>query len=1047
MSLWRRFSGGWRGAEGRPGRPVVTGVTLLLAVACAAPGGDDGEVVTAEAAMSTLNVALGRPTSQSSNFDPSRGASWSAVDGNRDGTYGSYRVAHTAGTEPDRRPWWMVDLGGQHHVDEVVIYNRTDCCGQRLADFDVQVLDDAMEIVGHEHQTGQLTDSQASYRLYGVRGRYVRVIMDDTGTMHERYLQLAEVEVFGVPTERENLGLEHLAAHSRDYFSSGAWGAGRALDGDPTTASATSYERGAYWEVELLGDSWVEELTIQPHPSYRYSLEDCLVELFDDADRVVASSRCPETIGEGEISLHLGARGNRVRISHPDRAMFVILGEVEVSNRARPGAGLGEVRLDNQLDVIVPPPLAGSSGSGRPERLLFAGNSEASTPSFRETDGSVDPADQHPGHAGSAVGDLDGDGREEWAVPGRQAVLVFGAESQRRLAYSAFGLADGAVSSLALGDVTGDGRDELWLWTTRGVELFDVAPATPVRLGFYPMAPHDADLACADTDGDGRAEGYTAWNMRLIRLTYEPNHGLRADRVGDRMTGSLGGHQLRLADVAGADGMEILFLSAGTLQVFNLDGRGSYVDRTYGVSAFTVIDVDGDRLPEVVYVNQGRSALVLWDLRDGSRVTIPLEDDVVDIGTLVATDLDHDGDDEIVTTIVREEVEEPSPGSPFGGWQQPTVTYAEQVVAYDLGSHGPRAVPFAILHALSPQSARPVELLELVAGDFMGDVSLIRPTGRQTSYWGPPHIETIIMLPPRVSTGQLGTTTIGWSTGSGSESSWTRTRSATTTLSFDATWSFGFFSAGVTSSMARSVERTRATVHEREFAHSASRTLSTSTVHYARTHRTSYEYEVVRHRDSSRVGSRMTVDIPGKTDDDYLRISEFDARFPGWIPEVLVERSDALLELPQPGVPNAFPTRCAPGEPELDMGPNAQITPTALTANAPWVTVEAGAGATAVESEEASAYTQTHEVNVSSERMAGAVLGPASWTVSASSGMARGYGVSRTSGTTYSGQLDELPATSTLPYEWALCVYDVDTNPGAPEGFSFRVVDYRARIH
>jgi hypothetical protein len=75
----------------------------------------------------STNVALGKPATQSTTDfggDASR-----AVDGNIDGGFFNGSVTHTVGA---LNQWWMVDLGAEHLIDSVIVYNRTDCCSERL---------------------------------------------------------------------------------------------------------------------------------------------------------------------------------------------------------------------------------------------------------------------------------------------------------------------------------------------------------------------------------------------------------------------------------------------------------------------------------------------------------------------------------------------------------------------------------------------------------------------------------------------------------------------------------------------------------------------------------------------------------------------------------------------------------------------------------------------------------------------------------------------------------------------------------------------------
>ncbi|MEM7013478.1 MAG: galactose oxidase-like domain-containing protein, partial [Verrucomicrobiota bacterium] len=75
------------------------------------------------------NVALNRTTRQSSLG--SGGLPARAVDGNTNGRYTNNSVSHTnvAGVSE----WWEVDLGAVHSIDSIDLWNRTDCCSERLS--------------------------------------------------------------------------------------------------------------------------------------------------------------------------------------------------------------------------------------------------------------------------------------------------------------------------------------------------------------------------------------------------------------------------------------------------------------------------------------------------------------------------------------------------------------------------------------------------------------------------------------------------------------------------------------------------------------------------------------------------------------------------------------------------------------------------------------------------------------------------------------------------------------------------------------------------
>ena len=143
------------------------------------------------------NAALGMPATQHSlawDGEPSR-----AVDGNTDGNYGAGTTTHTA--EPSDEAWWQVDLQDTHAIDEIEIWNRTDCCAERLSDYWVMVsespitadsLDEARTMPGVTaiHQPGQ-AGRPTRIDLDDLPGRYVRVQL----ASHSNPLSLSEVKV------------------------------------------------------------------------------------------------------------------------------------------------------------------------------------------------------------------------------------------------------------------------------------------------------------------------------------------------------------------------------------------------------------------------------------------------------------------------------------------------------------------------------------------------------------------------------------------------------------------------------------------------------------------------------------------------------------------------------------------------------------------------------------------------------------------------------------------------------------------------------------
>ena len=73
------------------------------------------------------NLAIGKPATQVSTGWG--GAPARAVDGNTDGNYNNGSVSHT---DLATEAWWEVDLQNTASISSVKVFNRTDCCTDRI---------------------------------------------------------------------------------------------------------------------------------------------------------------------------------------------------------------------------------------------------------------------------------------------------------------------------------------------------------------------------------------------------------------------------------------------------------------------------------------------------------------------------------------------------------------------------------------------------------------------------------------------------------------------------------------------------------------------------------------------------------------------------------------------------------------------------------------------------------------------------------------------------------------------------------------------------
>ena len=135
------------------------------------------------------NLALSKPAAQSSSTHNTVAAL--AVDGNTDGIFNSRSVTHT---NSNPKEWWEVDLGHQSEITSVSLYNRVDCCQDRLTNFEVQLFDYAHSFVTKAFQ-GSNVKTQYDFDFpEGTVARHVRVQL-----LGQNVLSLAEVEVYGTP--------------------------------------------------------------------------------------------------------------------------------------------------------------------------------------------------------------------------------------------------------------------------------------------------------------------------------------------------------------------------------------------------------------------------------------------------------------------------------------------------------------------------------------------------------------------------------------------------------------------------------------------------------------------------------------------------------------------------------------------------------------------------------------------------------------------------------------------------------------------------------
>jgi hypothetical protein len=88
------------------------------------------------------SIAIGKRVKQSSQYGDA--GPECVVDGI---TAGDYTLGQASHTEFERDPWWEVDLGDAYPIERIVVWNRTDCCEERLQAFTIKLFDKRHKIL------------------------------------------------------------------------------------------------------------------------------------------------------------------------------------------------------------------------------------------------------------------------------------------------------------------------------------------------------------------------------------------------------------------------------------------------------------------------------------------------------------------------------------------------------------------------------------------------------------------------------------------------------------------------------------------------------------------------------------------------------------------------------------------------------------------------------------------------------------------------------------------------------------------------------------
>lgn len=153
-----------------------------------------------EKADPSQNIALGKQTRQSSDFNNSYAAAFNAVDGNTNGEFRMDPTNTITHTNNGTNPWWEIDLGAVYDISEIKIWNRTDgCCWNWMTKFYVMVSDEPIDEVStteHQYANRHFSFTSQGEKFKSINGnktgRYVRIFIEGDN----KALTLTEVEIF-----------------------------------------------------------------------------------------------------------------------------------------------------------------------------------------------------------------------------------------------------------------------------------------------------------------------------------------------------------------------------------------------------------------------------------------------------------------------------------------------------------------------------------------------------------------------------------------------------------------------------------------------------------------------------------------------------------------------------------------------------------------------------------------------------------------------------------------------------------------------------------
>jgi hypothetical protein len=279
-----------------------------------------------------IEMALNQPADASSSFNLNTVASKS-VDGNLNSIHHSNCKDF---------PWWLVDLGVESFIQDVWITNRVDCCGGRLRQAEVAILDENQNVVESRWIEGSVGNGQQPQIVFNEDtsiGRYVKVSFSRADCLHMAEVNVNGYHLMAKPTTSPTgtltnvaLGLTDAVQQSSTFQNNDRDAAHQAVDGNRNTFTHTNCQDQGWWKIDL-GRLWTIEKIVLGNrlDCCGGRLREFHIRFFDNQDAEISDEAIyvPYTVGaEGTFDVP-GVVAQHVKINL-NRNDCLQLGEVEV---------------------------------------------------------------------------------------------------------------------------------------------------------------------------------------------------------------------------------------------------------------------------------------------------------------------------------------------------------------------------------------------------------------------------------------------------------------------------------------------------------------------------------------------------------------------------------------------------------------------------------------------------------------------------------------------------------------------------------------------